>query len=306
MPIDLKESRTLKILSKIDFNMKKNYKFKRKMDKLKAVIYNPPHEIKVWDHLIRNGLRDVHVRIFQPPHANENETILFFHGGGWVTGDIDSYRPVCMNLAEHTNHNVIAVDYRLSPEHKFPAAVEDCYFVTECLYNNYFEGLVPNKGILVGDSAGGNIAAVVSLMARDKKAFMPESQILIYPSTYNDHTEESPFESIRENGTQYLLTAKMIQDYISLYQSSDEDLLNPYFAPLFSYDFSNQPNTLLISAELCPLRDEGEFYGKKLKEARNYTEIHRIQNSLHGFFSMPYAYEKVKLTYNIINNFLKR
>lgn len=296
--------KTIKTVSNLDISIKKHYKLKRKVDKLKPFLFRPSFQHTVWDHKIRNGQRDIPVRIFTSPSANPDRAILFFHGGGWVTGDIDSYRPVCINLAKHTGHTVVAVDYRLAPEHKFPAGLEDCYFVTRALYHNYFEGTVPKKAILLGDSAGGNIAAAVSLMARDQGDFMPESQILIYPSTYNDHTPAAPFASIVENGTDYLLTSKMIEDYISLYKNTPDDLNNPYFAPLISKDLSNQPDTLIISAELCPLRDEGESYGEKLRAAGNQVSIYRMPDGLHGFFSMPYAYEKVKKAYGRINDFL--
>lgn len=302
----LKESKTIKLLSNIGIDVKKHYKLKRKAEKLITSLYKPSYTYTVWDHSIRDGFRDIHVRIFTAPDSDKEKTILFFHGGGWATGDIDSYKPVCINIAKHTGYPVVAVDYRLAPEHKFPAAVDDCYFVMNAIHDNYFEGLVPEKIILVGDSAGGNIAAAVSLLARDKGGYVPESQILIYPSTYNDHTENSPFKSIIENGYDYLLTAKMIEDYISLYKNADEDLTNPYFAPLLAEDFSHQPDTLIISAELCPLRDEGEYYGEKLREAGNEVEIYRMKDGLHGFFSMPYSYGKVKTAYEVINDFLEK
>lgn len=301
----MKESRTLKLLSGIDFNVKKNYKLKRKAEKIKSIMYDPSYPLTIWDHSIRNGLRDIHVRIFSNEESDKVRTILFIHGGGWATGDIDSYKPVCVNIARHTGHPVVAVDYRLAPEFKFPAAVDDCYFVAKSIYEDYFEGLIPGKVILLGDSAGGNIASAVSLMAKDRGMFLPESQILIYPSTYNDHTEKSPFKSIVENGYDYLLTSKMIQDFISLYKNSDEDDTNPYFAPLLAKDFSNQPPTLIITAELCPLRDEGEFYGEKLEEAGGDVVIYRMPDSLHGFFSMPYSSKKVKKAYELINEFLE-
>lgn len=304
-----KGHRAIKFLSGMDFDIKKHYKLKRKAEKLQSILYHPSFFNTVWDHSIRNGNRDIHVRIFSSglevaDKTKPDKAIVFFHGGGWVTGDIDSYRPVCVNLAKYTGHTVVAVDYRLAPEHKFPAGLDDCYFVTKSIYDNYFHGLVPDKAILAGDSAGGNIAAAVSLMARDRGEFLPESQILIYPSTFNDHTQASPFKSIVENGSNYLLTSKMVEDYISLYKSTDEDLANPYLAPLLSADFSNQPDTLIISAELCPLRDEGEYYGKVLMDAGNKVQIHRVRNSLHGFFSMPYANRHVKEAYSLINSFL--
>ena len=166
-------------------------------------------------------------------------------------------------------------------------------------------GADPSDIVLIGDSAGGNLAASVSLMARDRGEFLPGRQILIYPSTGNDHSDTSPYPSIRENGTGYLLTSKRICDYLDMYRTSDDDLLNPYFAPLMAGDFSNQPDTLLITAQYCPLRDEGEAYGQKLLEAGGRVEVHRMENALHGYFTLPVRFELVKKTYALINHFLE-
>ena len=164
----------------------------------------------------------------------------------------------------------------------------------------------PDDITRIGDSAGGNLAAVVSLMARDRGEFMPKRQILLYPSTYNDHSEQSPFASIRDFGTDFLLTSKRIQSVIELYRSSDDDLCNPYFAPLLAPDLSRQPRTLIITAEYCPLRDEGEAYGEKLRAAGNEVEIVRVPDALHGYMMMPPRFEYVLQTYRLINGFLQR
>ena len=142
-------------------------------------------------------------------------------------------------------------------------------------------------------------------MARDRGEFFPKRQILLYPATNNDHTENSPFESVRTNGKGYLLTSKRMVDYMALYRSSDEDLQNPYYAPIISKDLSHQPKTLIITAEFDPLRDEGEAYGRKLSEAGNIVEIHRIHDALHGFMSLNPSFKHVKKAYRYINNFLK-
>jgi len=142
------------------------------------------------------------------------------------------------------------------------------------------------------------------LLAKERKEFTVNKQILIYPSTYNDYTDKSPFKSVMENGTDYLLTSKRIRDYMDLYKSREEDVYSPYFAPLLSNDLSMQPRTLIITAEYDPLRDEGEEYGRKLREAGNYVEIYRIKDALHGFFALPPRFPQVKLCYDIINRFI--
>ncbi|MEI6100973.1 MAG: alpha/beta hydrolase, partial [Eubacteriales bacterium] len=230
---------------------------------------------------------------------------LFFHGGGWVSGNIVSYTKTCTELAKQTGRRVLSVDYRRAPEYPFPCAAEDCYQITRelFLHSKPLES-TDDSIILMGDSAGGNLAAAVSLMAADRGEFKVQKQILIYPSTFNDHSKTSPFPSINENGNDFLLTSKKICDYQDLYIQNQEDLTNPYFAPLLSNHLENQPNTLLITAEFDPLRDEGEEYGKKLRRFGNNITIHRMKDALHGFFSLPYPFYQVKQCYEWINKFL--
>lgn len=118
------------------------------------------------------------------------------------------------------------------------------------------------------------------------------------------HDETSPFPSIRENGTDYLLTAKRLCDYMDLYAPEPRSRNSPYFAPLLAKDLTNQPDTLLITAEYDPLRDEGEAYGEALRAAGNYVEVHRMPDALHGFFALPPSYTQVRECYDIINHFL--
>ena len=298
---------TLKALSYPEILDKKNgYRLQRA-----AVNAAHPHVLrpfyKIWDREVYAGDHNVPVRIFSPDLEGTYPALLFFHGGGWVTGNIDSYDKVCTNMAKITRHTVISVDYRLAPEYKFPAAPEDCYQVARELFlHSDLFGIKPEQITLIGDSAGGNLAAVVSLMARDRGEFLPSRQILLYPATNNDHTENSPFESVRSNGKGYLLTSKRMVDYMALYRSSEEDLHNPYYAPLICDDLRNQPQTLIITAEFDPLRDEGEAYGRKLMEFGNVVEMHRIPDALHGFMSLGPGFKHVKKAYRYINAFLNR
>ena len=144
-------------------------------------------------------------------------------------------------------------------------------------------------------------------LAMERKIVQKEQgdQILIYPATYNDYTENSPFPSVKENGTDYFLTAGKMQDYIDLYARNKEDKKNPYFAPYIAEDLANQPDTLILTCEFDPLRDEGEAYGKRLKEAGNYVEIHRIKDALHGYFALGIKQLHVQESFTYINEFLK-
>ena len=134
----------------------------------------------------------------------------------------------------------------------------------------------------------------------------PKKQILIYPALNNCYTEESPFESVRTNGTGYLLTAEKMEDYLKLYESSPKDRQNPYFAPILAKDFRNMPDTLILTAEFDPLRDEGEAFGKKLKAAGNRVEVHRIAGAFHGYFALGIKFLHVQESFEYMNRFLEK
>ncbi|NLJ95693.1 MAG: alpha/beta hydrolase [Clostridiales bacterium] len=296
----------LKALSYPDLDVKKNYKLHRQVNNIVRPYLKPRYTI--WDHKIAGIDYEIPVRLFLPPDSSvkdKQKVLIFFHGGGWVIGNIDSYSNVCAHMASMTGCVVVSVDYRLAPEHPFPCGLEDCYAVArEIFLDLTLFGVDKEDIVLIGDSAGGNLAAAVSLKARDRGEFKVTKQILIYPSTHNDHSDETGFPSIREYGTDYLLTSKRIRDYMDLYRSSDEDLFNPYLAPLIADDLSDQPRTLIITAQYDPLRDEGEAYGKKLREHGNTVFIHRMKDSLHGFISLPKHFVHVKRSYQLINEFL--
>ncbi|MCL2158479.1 MAG: alpha/beta hydrolase, partial [Oscillospiraceae bacterium] len=212
---------------------------------------------------------------------------------------------VCLEIARQTNHIIIGVDYRLAPENPFPAALEDCHEAVKSVMRWNSVSGSPYGITLMGDSAGGNLAAAVSLYMRDLGERIADRQILVYPVAYNDHTESSPYPSVLENGTSYVLTSKNICDYMELYCPKLEDRQSPYVAPLLAKDLSNQPDTLVITAQYDPLRDEGEAYGQKLKEAGNVAVVRRTEDTLHGYFSLPARFSAVKKSYGIINQFLK-
>lgn len=306
MGIDKAMRAALKALSALEPDVHKTYKMERQLELLTARLRGTPSDYYMWDRAVCCGDHEVPVRMFSPDGEVINRVLLFFHGGGWVTGGIENYTGVCADLANATGCIVASVDYRLAPEYKFPAAPEDCYAVAREFFTGGVPGIEPGEVTLIGDSAGGNLAAAVSLMARDRGEFLPERQILLYPSLWNDHSDASPFSSVQENGTDYLLTSKRIQQMIALYKGDDGDLQNPYFAPLCAADFSNQPRTLIITAEFCPLRDEGETYGKKLSEAGNRVRVLRFKDALHSFLMLPPSFAHVRAAYQAINEFLAK
>lgn len=265
------------------------------------------------DAEVYNGDHKVPIRLYFPSEkemkkGEEGQTLpilLFFHGGGWVTESVENYDRVCARMSQATGHIVVSVEYRLAPEFKFPTGLEDCYAAAKALYQNEFLlNTDPDRITIAGDSAGGNLAAAVSLMARERGDFMPRRQILIYPALNNCYTQESPFDSVRENGEGFLLTNAKLEDYLNLYQSCPDDRNNPYFAPLLAQDFSGLPDTLILTAQLDPLRDEGEAYGEKLRLAGNHVEIHRIKDAFHGFFALGIKFLHVQESFEYMNEFL--
>lgn len=271
---------------------------------------NPPRGVgelySVWDDDVILEGHSIPIRIFEPKIQLGDERILFFHGGGWVLGNINNYTRTCAMLAKAVGRQVLSVDYRLAPEFPFPSGLLDCYEVARTLHKQKVDMCDNSRDILLmGDSAGANIAAAVSLLARDRGEFNIGKQILIYPSTYNYHDEISPFPSIQEKGEDYLLTSRRICDYIDLYIRQEKDFFSPYFAPLLAEDLFNQPETLLITAEHDPLRDEGEAYGDKLREYGNEVRTIRMENALHGYFNLPIRFVHVKNTLDAIKDFLE-
>jgi len=299
----------LKLLSHVD--IKKNYK---RIRQVQQAARKPRIKLtyKTWDYAVKNGACSVPIRIFSPDKLvfagfadTRHPVIVFFHGGGWVTNDIDTYEKTCLTIARQTKHMVIAVDYRLAPEHPFPAALEDCCAVVRSVMRQQRLAGTARKIILMGDSAGGNLAAAVSLYLRDKGEQLPDKQILIYPATFNDHTDASPFPSIVENGADYVLTSKHICDYMDMYCGDAINRQNPYCAPLLAGDFSRQPETLVITAQFDPLRDEGEAYAHALAAAGNRVVTRRIPNAIHGYFTLSIRFNIVKESYRMINHFLE-
>ena len=280
MPINKAVLAAFKAATRLRPDIREFYKTQRLAEDVSAklVLPNPRCRIDEAFATMPDGF-EVPLRVFTPldfdfslaeglkVSEDSRGTVLFFHGGGWVNGTVDFYIDACTTMAIQLERRVVSVDYRRAPERRFPQAAEDCYEVARQLYaGTLLEDVDPENVVLFGDSAGGNLAAVLSLMARDRGDFQPRTQMLLYPVTYNDHDPfTSWFDSVRENGEDYLLTWRDIEGYMDLYRSAPADFDDPYFAPLLDPDLSRQPRTLVISAEYCPLRDEGEAYAARLE-----------------------------------------
>jgi acetyl esterase/lipase len=288
-------------------NMREDYEKVRRLQRQLASLPAPRYRSSDWQTTSDDGGHRVPVRVFQPKEQRRDDLLLFFHGGGWVTGDIESYTPACATMADLTGCVVASVDYRLAPEHPFPAGLDDCYRVAELLLDDPRLAGVEDAGriVLVGDSAGGNLAAVVSLLRRERGLRGVGRQILLYPVTHWDHDPEtSPFASVRNHGDDYRLTNTEVQDYFDLYVPDPQQRRDRLVAPLMATDLSGQPETLLITAELDLLRDEGEAYARALEEAGNEVRTYRVEGALHGFIALPRFSRSLRDAYEVINAFL--
>lgn len=235
------------------------------------------------DRTIPGPAGAIPVRIYTPAGEGPLPVLLYFHGGGWVIGSPDTVHSTCALLANRAGAVVVSVDYRMAPEHKFPAAAEDCYAATAWVAENARSfGGDPQRIAVSGDSAGGNLAAVVALMAREKGYPQLAYQVLIYPVT--DHSFDTP--SYRENGTDYFLTTAMMEWFWNHYINGDEDGRDWRASPLQVADASNLPPAFVITAEFDPLRDEGEAYARKLAEAGNTVTLKRYLGQIHGFCTL--------------------
>lgn len=292
----------LNTVSKIDVDTINNYEKERVLHDIVGMTFLKKYHYVDARILVQN--HTVGIRMFFPK-SETDKLIIYFHGGGWVVGNASNYTKTCGHLANQTNSIVISVDYRLAPEFPFPNAVIDCYCITKYFFSKESFLDIKSKDItLMGDSAGGNLAAVVSYISSITKDFKVRNQILLYPLTYHNHSKTSPFASVQDNGNDWILTTKRITEYMKLYVQDEKFIDSPYVAPLNANDLKNQPRTLIITAELDPLRDEGEAYGYKLRDFKNEVYIHRIKDMIHGFFSISRNSKANIECYQIICNFL--
>ena len=223
---------------------------------------------------------ELKVRIYRPDGQGPFPIMVYFHGGGWVVGSVDTHDGVCRGLTHGVSCVVVSVDYRLAPEHKFPAAVEDAYAAT-CWAAEHAAELGGDAARLVvaGESAGGNLAAVVALMARDRGGPPIAYQVLLYPGTC--HGFESP--SLAENDG-IVLGVEDIRWYSRQYLPNEAVAADPYASPLRAPDLSGLPPALVVTAEYDPIRDEGEAYADRLRQAGVPVVSKRYPGLIHTFF----------------------
>jgi len=240
----------------------------------------------VEDRTIPGSGEAIPLRIYSPAQQTLPGALVYFHGGGWVIGDLDSHDETCRRLCSGAGLKVIAVHYRRAPETTYPGAAEDCYTATQWVASNAtMLGIDPACLAVGGDSAGGNLAAAVALMARDRSGPALRFQLLIYPVTDADF--ERP--SYHENGEGYLLSRRGMQWFWDQYVPDLDQRHEAYASPLRAARLDGLPPALVQTAGYDPLRDEGEAYAEALKAAGVAVRATRYEGLIHGFFGMQDA-----------------
>ena len=234
----------------------------------------------------------VRVRVYAPDGPAPFPLLVYFHGGGWVIAGLDAYDASCRALCNAAGCIVASVDYRLAPEHHFPAAAEDAYAATQWLMAHPETINADARRVAVGgESAGGNLATVVCLMARDRGGRLPMHQLLVYPVT----TTSIDFPSVEENAQQQPLDKAMLPWFFSYYLAKPEDGRNPYVSPLDESSLQGLPPATVILAEFDPLRDEGRAYAQRLHAAGVATSGTIYPGVTHEFFGMRAVVDQAQM-----------
>ncbi|AEW03609.1 Triacylglycerol lipase [Sulfobacillus acidophilus DSM 10332] len=260
----------------------------------------PPPPVDTEDGTVVTTHGPVRIRRYIPDRLRFSHPLVFYHGGGFVFGDIDTHHGLVARLCQTVGATVISVDYSLAPEAKFPVPVAECIDVARwAAHEAPGWGLKPSI-VVAGDSAGGNLAAVVSQRAKDESLPIA-AQLLFYPAL--DMVHETP--SKRDFARGYLLEADAMQWFGEQYLRTPDDVSHPWASPALSPDLTGLPPALVITAEYDPLRDEGEAYAEALRAAGVPTEQIRFDGMIHGFMTMP-IFPQMEAAIEAVARFLER
>jgi acetyl esterase len=264
--------------------------------KLRALVEsNPtpaPAIYRVEDRHIAGADGQIAARVYTPEGIAPMGVLAYFHGGGWVVGDLESHDHLCRDLANGAGCVVVSIDYRLAPEHVFPAGAEDCYAATRWIAENAAAlGADASRIAVGGDSAGGNLAAVVSMMARDRGGPAIKFQLLLYPVT--DCALDTPSQKeFADDG--YALSRADMEWFWKNYLDPGAEKNNPYACPLRAKNLKGLPPALVLTASHDPLRDEGERFAERLIAAGVNVTCTRYEGVTHAFVSFADALDKGK------------
>lgn len=245
---------------------------------------------------------EINVRIYTPEGQGPFPILVYYHGGGWVIGDLETADASCRMIANRTERIVVSVDYRLAPEHKFPVPVQDAYAALQWVKEQATSINGNASDIAVGgDSAGGNLATVVSILSRNKKGPAISAQILIYPITNLEYDTNS-YQEFKEG---FGLDRDLMIWFGDYYANNEADKKNLHVSPLLAEDLSELPPAFVITVENDVLRDEGQAYAKRLKEAGVKVASICEKGLVHGYFTnMAVFPERIKGTVSKISTFL--
>ena len=257
----------------------------------------------VTEHRVPVAGGEIALRLYSPGGAGPHPALVFYHGGGWVIGDLDTHDGVCRSLTNAAGCMVASVDYRLAPESRDPVAAEDSYAALGWFVANAARlGIDPRRVAVGGDSAGGNLSAAVALMARDRKGPALVYQALIYPVT--NHSLDTP--SYHENATGYVLTREAMRWFWRHYLAREEQGKEPLASPLLAPSLAGLPPALVITAACDPLRDEGEAYAARLRDAGVPVTLTRYDGMFHGFLRMTRFLDKARAAVDEIGGSLRK
>jgi len=250
---------------------------------------------------VRGG--EIPLRFYRNGGSSHGPAVIYHHGGGWVLGDLDHSDALCRRLAVETGYLVANVDYRLAPEHRYPTAAEDSFAAFAWVAREADAlGIDPRRIAVAGASAGGNLAAAVTLMARDRGEVQPAAQLLAYP-VLDDACDSASFRYFAEG---YIVEADDMRWYWRQYLSRPENAAEAYACPLKADDLCGLPPALVITAECDPIRDDGERYAERLIAAGVPVTMSRYPGALHGFFAMPGVLTKGTEAVLEASDFLRR
>ncbi len=235
------------------------------------------------DRTIPGPAGEIPIRVYTPLGDGPFPILVWYHGGGFTIGSLDSHDPICRQLCAQAECLVVSVDYRLAPEHRFPAAVDDAFAALQWIGAHGAEiGGDPGRIAVSGDSAGGNLSTVASIMARDAGGPAVCFQALIYPTT----DARADYPSVRDNGDNAFLSNDTMLWFYEHYHGDTDSKLDWRASPILTEDLSDLPPALIITAEFDTLRDEGEAYGEALREAGNAVTVRRYDGMTHVFVQL--------------------
>jgi acetyl esterase len=256
----------------------------------------PTQEIgSVVDRMIPGSTQQIPIRVYEPlgDAPTPRPGVAYYHGGGWTICGLDTHEDTCRRLANETRSVVVSVDYRLAPEHKYPAAADDAYTAL-CWVSEHADelGIDPSRIAVAGDSAGGNLGAVVALSARDEGPPVAY-QLLVYPVIDSSRTRND-YPSKTDNATGYFLTTEQMEWYRRQYLPDDDAGEHAAVSPNLASSHAGLPPACIVTAEMDPLRDEAEEYARQLEAAGVPVTMYRAEGMFHGFFSMDAVLQGAK------------